>query len=269
MAKNVRTIVLRTAGTNCDQETGFAFKSAGAQVDFVHINELVHRKNDLNRYHILAVPGGFSYGDDIESGRILANEMCAYLGPSLIEFINSGKLIIGICNGFQILVKAGILPGPLDEREKLANDSSQKTTLTNNRSGKFEDRWVHLKVNPKSVWTKGMKDTVYLPVAHAEGNFIPRDHNVLTRLDHNGQIAFRYCSPSGSRPHYPQNPNGSIEDIAGITDMTGRVLGLMPHPERHLLFTHHPYWTRLDKRSEYGDGAKLFENGVQFARESL
>ena len=269
MSKEVKVLVLRTAGTNCDRETAFAFKSFGAKVDLVHIKRLVAKEVDLNDYHILAVPGGFTYGDDIESGRILANEMCLYLGGELAQFIGDGKLIIGICNGFQVLVKAGILPGPLTEAERLSRDSSQKTTLTNNISGKFEDRWVHLKVNPKSVWTHGIDKIIYLPVAHAEGNFIPISHDVVSRLDNNGQIAFRYSTVSGAKPGYPENPNGSVEDIAGITDKTGRVLGLMPHPERHFLFTHHPYWTRLEKTTAFGDGAKIFENGVKFARENL
>lgn len=266
MVKNVKVIVLRTAGTNCDAETAFAFQNYGAQADFVHINQLLTSEVSLKDYHILAIPGGFTYGDDIESGRILANELRLKLGQDVRAFIDDQKLIIGICNGFQVLVKAGILPGvPSTEGGGFA----QKATLTNNDSGKFEDRWVHLKVEGKSVWTQGLSDVVYYPVAHAEGKFVPADEGTLTRFKEGGQVAFRYCSADGRKPHYPQNPNGSTDDIAGITDTTGRVLGLMPHPERHFLFTQHPFWTRLKMNGRYGQGAKIFENGVRYVKEHL
>jgi phosphoribosylformylglycinamidine synthase I len=263
---NPKVLVLRTAGTNCDQETAFAFKESGAVTELVHINSLLEGKTDLKNYHILAVPGGFTYGDDIESGRILANELRFKLAQPLQKFVQDGKLIIGICNGFQILTKAGILPGPLKDNDK---GNIQKTTLTNNDSGKFEDRWIHLKVSQNSVWTKGVKEVVYLPVAHAEGKFIPIDEQVLNSLKDNGQIALRYVSPQGQHPKYPENPNGSVENIAGITDKTGRILGLMPHPERHFLFAQHPSWTRLKKNGEYGDGAKIFQNGVDYVKKNL
>ena len=269
MSKKVKVIVLRTAGTNCDEETAFAFKNFKAQADLVHINKLFKWQVRLKDYHILAIPGGFTYGDDIESGRILANELCIHLGADLCEFIDQRKLIIGICNGFQVLVKSGILPGPLNEIEKLKKDFSQKATLTTNNSGKFEDRWTYLKVNGKSVWTKGLRDLVYFPVAHAEGKFVAQDDAVLNRLNNNGQVVFRYCSRVGSQPKYPENPNGSVDNIAGITDATGRILGLMPHPERHFLFRHHPRWTRLKDRGPWGDGAKIFENGVQYVKKNL
>jgi phosphoribosylformylglycinamidine synthase len=267
--KTVKVIVLRTAGTNCDAETAFAFKSFGAHVDLVHIKKLFDQKVYLSDYHILAIPGGFTYGDDIESGRLLANELSCKLGQELCRFISEKKLIIGICNGFQVLVKAGILPGPLDKYGATAHNSSQKATLFNNDSGKFEDRWTHLKVEGDSLWTKGLGEIVYYPVAHAEGKFVPRDQIVLDVLKANGQIAFRYCSPRGTTPRYPENPNGSVEDIAGITDPTGRILGLMPHPERHFLFTQHPYWTRLNNNGKFGQGAKVFENGVNYVKKSL
>lgn len=269
MAKKVKVIVLRTAGTNCDEETVFAFETFGAQADSVHINRLFSGDVKLRDYHILALPGGFTYGDDIESGRILANELNIKLGSDLCYFIGEKKLIIGICNGFQVLVKSGILPGPLDQREEDAHDSSQKATLTNNDSGKFEDRWSYLKVEGKSVWTEGLEDVVYYPVAHAEGKFVPLKDNMAGKLAKNGQIAFRYCDAQGKNPVYPQNPNGSVGNIAGITDRTGRILGLMPHPERHFLFTHHPYWTRLNMNGRYGQGAKIFENGVNYVKKTL
>lgn len=266
MAKRAKVIVLRTAGTNCDAETGFAFQNYGAQVDFVHINQLLKKEVSLNNYHILAIPGGFTYGDDIESGRILANELRLKLGEDVRAFIGDRKLIIGICNGFQVLIKAGILPGAPATG---SGGFAQKATLTNNDSGKFEDRWVHLKVEGKSVWTQGLGDVVYYPVAHAEGKFIPAAEGTLTHLKENGQVAFRYCTAQGGKPQYPENPNGSADDIAGITDATGRVLGLMPHPERHFLFTQHPFWTRLQADGRYGQGAKIFENGVRYVKECL
>ena len=269
MAKKVKVIILRTAGTNCDVETAFAFASFGAQCDSVHINKLFNKEAHLKDYHILAIPGGFTYGDDIESGRILANELSLRLGADLYQFIGDGKLIIGICNGFQVLVKSGILPGPLSQGEEKAHDSSQKATLTNNDSGKFEDRWAYLKVTGKSIWTDGLDNIVYYPVAHAEGKFIPLNADVQNQLRERGQIAFRYCDSHGAKPKYPENPNGSIDDVAGITDPTGRVLGLMPHPERHFLFTQHPCWTRLNSNGRYGQGAKIFENGVNYVREKL
>ena len=148
---------------------------------------------------------------------------------------------------------------------------TQEVTLTTNDSAKFEDRWIHLKPEPQSpcVWTRGILKPMFLPVAHGEGKFIPKDNSVLERLKKNRQIVFRYCTKEGNAPVYPDNPNGSVEDIAGICDATGRVFGLMPHPERHFLFTQHPYWTRLDKKTEFGDGMRIFENGVQYVREKL
>ena len=265
----VKVIVLRTAGTNCDAEAAFAFESCGAQVQAVHINQLFDGRARLGDAHILVIPGGFTYGDDIESGRILANELRLRLGEDLCRFIGDGKLMIGICNGFQVMVKAGILPGPLDAQENKAHDPAQKVTLINNDSGKFEDRWCHLKTEGKSVWTEGLGNVVYFPVAHAEGKFIPKDQDVLAKLRDNGQIAFRYCNPTGGKPVYPENPNGSVDDIAGITDKTGRILGLMPHPERHFLFTQHPFWTRLPRNGPYGQGAKIFENGVNYVKKNL
>ncbi|HBR14432.1 MAG TPA: phosphoribosylformylglycinamidine synthase I [Candidatus Omnitrophica bacterium] len=269
MNEQVKVIILRTAGTNCNEETAFAFRSCGAWVDQVHIHKLFNSSVHLKEYHILAIPGGFTYGDDIESGRILANELRLRLGGDIRQFIEDGKLMIGICNGFQVLVKAGLLPGPFSEEERHPSTFSQRATLVNNDSGHYEDRWVYLKVDGKSVWTRGIERMIYIPVAHGEGKFVPRDQDVLAQLQGNGQVAFRYCGPNGEKPEFPQNPNGSVDDIAGITDKTGRILGLMPHPERHFVFTQHPSWTRLDKKQHLGDGAKIFENGVQYVRKNI
>lgn len=263
-----KVLVLRTAGTNCDEETAFAFAHFGGQVDLIHMTQLASGKTKLRDYHILAIPGGFTYGDDIESGRILANELIVRLGEDMCAFIGDKKLVLGICNGFQVLTKSGILPGPLDKKEADAHNSNQKATLTFNDSNKFEDRWVHLKPEGKSVWTKDLKPVVYFPVAHAEGKFAT-EGSVLNKLKQNGQVAFRYITADGGKPVYPANPNGAMEDIAGITDRTGRVLGLMPHPERHFIFEHHPYWTRLPKNGKYGDGAQIFKNGIEYVKKTF
>lgn len=269
MSKQVKVIVLRSAGTNCDEETVFAFKSFGASVDKVHINKLVKGEKKLLDYHILAIPGGFTYGDDIAAGRILANELKLKLVEDLYRFIDNGKLIVGICNGFQVLVKAGILPGPRKQESSFMDGFLQKATLMTNTSGKFEDRWTYLKLDGRCLWTNGMKEIVYFPVAHAEGKFVPLNDDILEELKRNEQIVFRYCDSDGRKAGYPENPNGSTDNIAGITDETGRILGLMPHPERHFLFTQHPCWTRSEHRSKFGGGAKIFENGVTYAREKL
>lgn len=269
MSKQVKVLVLRTAGTNCDQETGFAFQYFGAQADFVHVNSLLTGKVRLDQYHILAIPGGFTYGDDIISGRILANELKLRLGDALKKFIEDGKLIIGICNGFQVLVRAGILPGELQGKAIWTPKTVQSCTLTYNDSAKFEDRWTHLKKSGKSIWVEGVDDILYIPVAHAEGKFLAQDDKVLKQLLANDQVVFRYCAPDGSEPVYPQNPNGSADHIAGITDRTGRILGLMPHPERHFFSRQHPFWTRLGRKGDLGQGAKIFENGVLYVKENL
>lgn len=275
-----KVIVLRTAGTNCDHETAFAFSLAEADVDMVHINELASDEKHLKDYHVLAIPGGFTYGDDIASGKILANEIKYKLKDDMRNFINSGKLIIGICNGFQVLVKAGFLPG-------LSNDL--ESTLTFNDSGKFEARWVYLKketrgqkpehrrqtiddgrrtIDDRCVWTKGLKEMIYLPVAHGEGKFIPKDKKILDELTENNQIVFKYVNSEGDKPEYPDNPNGSVQDIAGICDTTGRILGLMPHPERYVLGTQHPRWTR-EGLKKFGDGLEIFRNGIKYVREKI
>ncbi|MBF0522762.1 MAG: phosphoribosylformylglycinamidine synthase I [Candidatus Omnitrophica bacterium] len=267
-SQQANVLILRSAGTNCDRETAFAFQSCGASVELVHINKLLSGEVSLRNYHILAIPGGFTYGDDIASGRILANELRLHLGGAFKQFMADGKLAIGICNGFQILVKAGFLPG-FSFTQNTPKDVVQDATLTYNDSGKFEDRWVHLKAEGSCVWTEGLKNLVYFPVAHAEGKFIPKDDETLRKLKENKQIIFRYCSSDGREPVYPECPNGSTDYIAGITDTTGRILGLMPHPERHFLFTQHPFWTRLEKNSDLGDGAKIFQNGVEYVKKHL
>lgn len=267
MAK-IKVIVLRTAGTNCDKETAFAFEKAGAIPELVHINQLGNGEKKLSSYHIMAIPGGFSYGDDIASGKILANELKFKMEDEVKKFVADGKLMIGICNGFQVLVKSGLLPN------LSGNFRTIETTLTLNDSAKFEDRWVYLKrvkgqgARGKCVWTTDIKDIIYLPVAHGEGKFIPRNKDVLARMKKDGLIVLEYVDESGHKKDYPYNPNGSVENIAGICDPTGRIFGLMPHPERHISYLQHPRWTRNNNRKE-GDGFAIFKNGVEFAKKHL
>ena len=255
-----KVCILRTSGTNCDRETAFAFQAQGASPELVHINSLLAGKHNLKEYQILAVPGGFSYGDDIAAGKILANELKFKLADDIRNFILDGKLVIGICNGFQILVKSGFLPG----NEAL----SQEASLIINDSGKFEDRWVYLKSSGKCVWTKGLAQVIYLPVAHGEGKFVAASPKVLKRLEENGQIVFRYCDESAKPAGYPSNPNGSQDGIAGICDESGRILGLMPHPERHISCRQHPRWDCKSGTTE-GHGLKIFRNGVEYVRKHL
>jgi len=257
-----RVCVLRTAGTNCDQETAFAFSLCGAEAELVHINKIAADKASLLDYHILALPGGFSYGDDIASGKIFANELKYKLGSVLRKFIKDGKLIIGICNGFQVLVKSGLLPGN--------SLLTQEVSLIINDSGKFEDRWVYLGSGPdesgaKCVWTKGLPKVIYLPVAHGEGKFIVKNKKVLSRIKENGQVVFYYTDSLGRASGYPANPNGSVDNIAGICDSTGRILGLMPHPERHILPVQHPRWASKDCK----EGLKIFKNGVEYINNNF
>ena len=255
-----KVCVLRTAGTNCDQETAAAFKLAGARAELCHINNILENPGILKKYQALAFPGGFSYGDDIASGKIFANELKFKLAGEIEEFIKQGKLIIGICNGFQILVKSGFLPGNLA--------TEQNASLIINDSGKFEDRWVYLKPSGKSVWTKEIKEIIYLPVAHGEGKFIVQNKSLLKELEKRGQVVFRYCTQSGGAPVYPDDPNGSIDHIAGITDETGRILGLMPHPERHVFSRQHPRQESC-KTEKFGQGLRIFKNGVEYLRKKL
>ncbi len=258
-------LVLRTAGTNCDAETDVAFQLAGANTSLVHIQNLISAKVDLSEYHILAIPGGFSYGDDIAAGILLAVEMKHKIRSVLDQFVAEGKLIIGICNGFQVLVRTGLLPGS-DNKSNSNSEMTQRTTLAMNTSAKFECRWIELETQQSScVFTRGIKPHLYLPVAHAEGRFTaPSD--VIEELELNKQIVFRYNKPSESSQgssNYPHNPNGSDADIAGICDRTGRIFGLMPHPERFLTKWNHPRWTREELPDE-GDGVAIFKNAVDY-----
>ena len=221
-----RALVLTGYGINCDYETAHAFNlpAVGGDGVRVHLNDLIAAPQMLRDYQIFAIPGGFSFGDDIASGKVLAVKLRGRLLEPLRAFVEHGRLVLGICNGFQVLVKLGLLPN-------LEGECRQDVTLTFNDSGHFEDRWVYLKVNPASncVFTTGV-DRVYLPVRHGEGKFIPRDMSTLETLEARHGIVMRYVDKDGQLGGYPWNPNGSVANIAGICDLTGRVFGLMPHP---------------------------------------
>jgi len=254
MAK-VKTLILRAPGTNCDAETLFAFQQAGSEVDSAHVNELLHHEKLLTDYQIIVIPGGFTYGDDISAGKILANELRLKLEEDIQRFVDDGRLILGICNGFQVLAKARILPG-------LGDGKSQPLTLASNDSGKFECRWVYLQVNQTSpcIFTRGIS-RMYLPVAHGEGK-VTTESGIIEQLN----VVLYYTDEMGNiQAGYPHNPNGSVNNIAGICDASGRIFALMPHPERFIRWTQHPGWTREPSRN-YGDGLQIFLNAVEWAK---
>ncbi|MCS7021224.1 MAG: phosphoribosylformylglycinamidine synthase I [Gemmataceae bacterium] len=253
-----RALILRAPGTNCDSEVQTAFELLGVRADRVHINTLCEQPRLLRRYQILVLPGGFSYGDDIAAGKVQALYLQHYLSDALRQFRDEEKLILGICNGFQVLLKAGLLI-PADEDGPLA-------TLTLNDSGRYEDRWVHLQVtSQKSPFLSGI-ERLYVPVGHAEGKFVCRQPWIAQGLAQAGQVVLRYVDAAGQRNGYPVNPNGSQDDIAGICDATGRALGMMPHPDRHLFGTQHPQWTRRGLSNE-GEGLQIFRNAVRFFQQ--
>jgi phosphoribosylformylglycinamidine synthase I len=271
-APKPKALVLYGYGLNCDYETAYALNRAGAEASRVHTTDLLENPALLWDYHLLAVPGGFSWGDDHGAGVILALRLRLALGSALAEFLAAGRLVIGICNGFQVLVNLGLLPGlPGRDGERLA-------ALIPNDCGNFRDAWVHLKATPSvSVFTKGL-DTLELPIRHGEGKFYAAP-GVLTELHNRGQIALKYATAAGkpAAGRFPANPNGSLLDIAGICDVTGRVLGLMPHPEAHITATQHPNWTREKeawrRRGEpypepAGAGLAIFKNAVEYLEKA-
>jgi len=254
MAK-VKTLILRAPGTNCDEETAFAFEQAGSAVELAHVNQLVRRDKRIADYQILVIPGGFTYGDDVSAGKILANELKLKLGEDVQRFVERGGLILGICNGFQVLVKAGILP-PVE--------NGQRLTLAGNDSNRFECRWVYLQINQKSpcIFTRGISK-MYLPVAHGEGK-VMAEQETLGSLN----VVVRYADEKGNvKASYPCNPNGSVDNIAGICDVSGRIFALMPHPERFIRWTQYPRWTREAPR-QHGDGLSIFLNAVDWVKHS-
>ena len=256
-----RVLLLRAPGTNCEAETAYAFQLAGAEATTWHVNRLFEQPHLLTNYQILCLPGGFSYGDDIAAGQIFGSQLRQRLTDALAEFREQNKLVLGICNGFQVLIRSGLFE---PQGSNAAQTVEPTATLTWNDSGRYEDRWVWLKnTAPESPFLRGI-ERLYLPVAHAEGRFVARDESTLAKLAEQGQLVLRYdhAEPGhdGLVP-YPANPNGSQANVAALSDVTGRILGLMPHPERHLEHWHHPHWTRLPARP-HGDGLRIFQNAV-------
>ncbi len=259
-----KILVLRAPGINCERETFHAFQRAGGAPEFVHITELLQRPDRLFEYRGLAVPGGFSYGDDIASGRVLAQEMKGRLGDRVLQFLERGGLCLGICNGFQVLVRLGLLPctrGKLEE----------EVTLTHNLSNHYECRWVKLRTEKSRCVFLPPGLTVRWPAAHGEGRLVPKDETLARVLLEEGYAALRYVDEDGAPTmSYPQNPNGSPAAIAGLTDRTGRVLGMMPHPDRSYLPTHMPDWRAVLREQgalpKDGDGMVVFEQMVAVAR---
>lgn len=258
-----RVIVLTGYGINCEEETAYAFDKAGACTRIVHINDLIDRSTTLGHYQIFAIPGGFSYGDDTGSGKALANRMRNHLDDELFDFIAGDRLMIGICNGFQVLVNLGLLPS-LGSRY-----GQRQAALLHNDSARYIDRWVDLEFSGDGPWTHGL-GTISVPVAHGEGKLYVPD---LETLKKNGHVAARYTQ--GEICEYlslPANPNGSIDDIAALHDPSKRIIGMMPHPERAIDFTHLPNWTLLKQHYKRiglelpkdGPGLRLFMNGVEY-----
>lgn len=263
----VKAIVLSGYGINCEEETAFAFRKAGAETEIVHINDLIAAPQKLSEFRILAFPGGFSYGDDTGSGNALANKIKSNIWPAIEKFIEAENLVIGICNGFQAIANLGLVPG----FEKCFGE--RKIALMRNNSARYECRWVYLKAfSKKCVFTKGI-ETIRLPVAHGEGKFFA-EKNVLEKLNENSQVVFRYANEKGAlaKGRFPANPNGALEDIAGICNETGRVFGLMPHPERNILFTQQNGWLlQKEKLKREGkslpdesEGMRIFRNAVEY-----
>jgi len=247
-----KALVIRTAGTNCDVELCRAFTLAGSEVDLIHLDRLLAKPEQIASFDLIGFPGGFSYGDDIASGRIKAMHTREKLMPELLKAADRGVPMIGICNGFQVMVQIGLLPG--------RNNHESCVALSDNDHGRFIDQWVSMKPNADSncIWTQGLNafdDEILYPVAHGEGRFVTKDSATLESLKANNQIALRYGS----------DINGSVEQIAGICDPTGRIFGLMPHPERALEWNRHPFWTRLDERTKQTQtpGLSIFTSAVE------
>jgi len=268
-----KVCVLRAPGTNCDIETAWAFELAGAQPERLHLNRLLEHPARLAEFQILCIPGGFSYGDDLGAGIIFSRQLRGQLNDAIRRFLTADKLVLGICNGFQTILKAGLLMRRGVESAEISGLESE-VTLTWNSNGRYTDRWVRLKVaSSNSAFLRDI-DEFDVPIAHAEGRIAVRQPELLQQLRQNQQIALCYWSPraaqlaatSGDPTNIgllpePENPNGSLANIAGLCDETGKVLGLMPHPERFLFATQHPHWTRKGLRGE-GDGIRIFRNAV-------
>jgi len=244
-----RAIVLRAAGTNCDRESVHALELAGFSAERVHLFRVMESPAALEAYQLLMIPGGFSYGDDVAAGKIFANQILHHLAEAMNRFVADGKLILGVCNGFQVLIKSGLLPWGVAD----AAEANRHATLAWNDCGMFVDRWVRLRSESDRCVFLPKGRSLTLPIAHAEGRFVPRDQAVLERLRADDQVAVRYDG---------DNPNGSVDDIAGICDPTGRIFGLMPHPERFVDVSQHPTWTR--DRPAAADGLEVFRRAAEY-----
>jgi phosphoribosylformylglycinamidine synthase I len=264
-----RVCIITGFGINADEELACAFDRAGGESIRVHVSDLIGAPRLLSTFRILAFPGGFSFGDHLGSGKVFATLFRRTLGRELREFIAGGGLVLGICNGFQVLVKMGVLPN-------LEGRGTQEVSLIHNDSGKYEDRWVRVQFeeNSRCVWTKGLSD-MDLPVRHGEGKFVVRTNEDMNALAAQGVIALRYAAreAGGNIVSYPDDPNGSDGHVAGICDTTGRVFGLMPHPEAFLHAENHPQWTRPEapqrsrRRRARGEGLRILANGVHAAAD--
>ncbi len=266
MSKKIKAAVLRVAGINCDKETVHALELTGAEPSLLAVNTLVKNKDILDPYSLVVIPGGFSYGDDIGAGKIFANELKYKLKAELERYIGQGRLVIGICNGFQVLIKSGFLPG------FSLSDERQVATLTFNNSGRFDDRWIYLKTNLYSccVFVENLPERFYLPIAHGEGKFMVDGKKTLDKIISNKQVVFQYIKENGQFGSYPWNPNGSVGHIAAICNAKGNVMGMMPHPERFWSFYNHPRWTRMDKTGgSEGQGLSFFRAAIAYASKKL
>ncbi|MFN7991550.1 MAG: phosphoribosylformylglycinamidine synthase I [Candidatus Micrarchaeia archaeon] len=254
----LKALVLYGYGINCENESRYAIEKSGGSADIVHLNTVLDDPKMLERYNMLMIPGGFSFGDDLGSGKVFGNKMRFRLHDQLDEFIKAKKLMLGICNGFQIMVKMGLLPEP---------DFQQKVSLTNNDSGHYEDRWVILKAEKGSpcIFTRDL-DFLLVPVRHGEGKFIPRDDAMLRDLEANKQIVFRYVDENGTLAGFPYNPNGSVGNVAGICDRSGRIFGMMPHPEAFNIVENCPYWLKGVVKEPLG--LRIFRNAARYADEA-
>ena len=252
-----RALILRAPGTNCDEEAALAWEKAGAVPERLHLNRVLERPAALDDYALLTIPGGFSYGDDLGAGRIFASRLGSVLADALRRFRDRGGLVLGICNGFQVLVRAGLLPG---------GDGAGPVTLARNESGCFEARWVRLLPRPGVTPFLADDEPMDLPVAHGEGRFLTGDPSAVEGLDRDGRVVLKYIDASNSPTQdHPANPNGSAGAAAGVCDASGRVFGLMPHPERYVDPLHGPRWTRTGPKAE-GDGLRIFRNAVATVR---
>ncbi len=264
----VKALIITGFGLNCQNETACAFETAGASADQIHLNDLLADKERLHHYQILAFIGGFSFGDHLGAGTVFSNRVKAQLSEQLQKFVSDGKLVIGICNGFQTITRLGLVPATGDLFE-------QEVALAFNKQEVFRNSWCTLKAEQESpcVWTKDI-DVIPLPYRHGEGRFCVKNEEVLKTLEDEKLVCLRYADPETDEVtmEFPHNPNGSINSIAGICDRTGRIFGLMPHPEAYLSPFNHPHWTDQKINNvlpEEGLGLKLFRNAVEYAKANL